>query len=219
MRRYTLIMLMSEILDAADITTPRAAIDFVAWAKGKADELGATREAKRYARSGASLPKKFYDEIYPLALFVEQEFGDARDPVVTPNLSNDNFDATIAFGGARRNLFVEITQAKEGYDDSLRLEVLARDGGVSLTGPIKVSGRRGSPSRIVKVQPEMVAHDDVLAKHLSLVEGRVRAKERRHYGKDFVLLVVVDDYLPFRGGGGSQEVERVRHREVALCHP
>jgi len=192
-------MEVTGILDAADMTTPRAPADLVAWAARKAEQLGATPDAKAYARSAALLPKKFYDEIYPLALYVGREFGEAFDALVTPNLSNDNFDASIVFQSSGRILFIEITRAKDGYDESLRDEVLARCGHVSLTGPItKVSGRRGMPNRVVDVENEMVLHEEVLAKHLALVGDVVRAKACRQYGKDFILLVVVDDYLPFR---------------------
>jgi hypothetical protein len=54
------------------------------------------------------------------------------------------------------------------------------------------------PNRVVDVENEMVLHEEVLAKHLALVGDVVRAKACRQYGKDFILLVVVDDYLPFR---------------------
>ena len=188
----------TEILDAVDMTTPRSLANFIAWATRKAEELSATPGMKEYARSGASLPKKFYDEIYPLALFVRCEFAEFPDALVSPNLSNDNFDATIVLLGAHRQVFIEITRAKDGYDESLRDEVLSRQGHVSLTGPItKISGRRTAPNRLVEVKSDFVPHEEMLAKHLALVGDVVRAKAHRQYGKDFILLVVVDDYLPF----------------------
>jgi hypothetical protein len=106
----------SEILNAVDMTTPRTVTDFVAWTLRKTKDLSATPEAKQYVRSGAELPTKFYDGVYPLALFVEREFGKVPDAVVTPNLNNDNFDATVEFKGLRSKVFIEITRAKYGYD-------------------------------------------------------------------------------------------------------
>jgi hypothetical protein len=191
-------MATSKILDAADMTAPRTPATFVAWAMQKVEELGATPAAKEYARSGAALPKKFYDEIYPLALFVRREFNDISDALVQPNLSNDNFDASVVFQNPRRTLFIEITRATDGYDESLRDEVLAREGHVSGTGPVKVSGRKGALNRKVEVQSGMLLLDEVFAKHLALVQNTVNAKARRQYGRHFILLVVVDDYLPFR---------------------
>jgi hypothetical protein len=191
----------SEILNAVDMTTPRTVTDFVAWTLRKTEDLSATPEAKQYVRSGAELPTKFYDEVYPLALFVKREFGKVPDAVVTPNLNNDNFDATVEFKGRRSKVFIEITRAKYGYDESLRMEVLARDGFVSSTGPIiRKSGRKGTPERRIEITPEFVCRDDeLLAKHFSLVETTVKAKAGgRQYGKNFNLLVIVDDYDHFR---------------------
>lgn len=200
------------ILDAADMTTARSPADFVVWVMRKAQELGATPEAKKYARSGHPLPKKFYDEIYPLGLFVAREFGAVPDPIVIPNLNNDNFDARIVFPELRREVFIEITRAKDGYDESRRIEVLARQGHVSVTGPItKTSGRRGAPNRVVEVENDTIRHDDILAKHLALVDHVARAKAWKQYGRDFILLVVVDDYLPFRS-----ESDHAKLHEVAV---
>ena len=200
----------TEILNAADIMTPRTVTDFVAWTMRKVEDLSATPEAKQYARSGAELPTKFHDEIYPLALFVEREFGKNPDAVVIPNLNNDNFDATVAFTGSSSKVFIEITRAKYGYDESLRMEVLARDGHVCLTGPItKKLGRKGTPERLIEITPEAVCHDDgLLAKHFSLLETTVNAKAGgRQYGKNFILLVIVDDYDHFRTDSDHQKLD------------
>lgn len=191
----------SEILNAVDMMTPRTVTDFVAWTMRKTVDLSATPEAKQYSRSGAELPTKFHDEIYPLALFVEREFGNVPDAVVTPNLNNDNFDATITFKCLPSKVFIEITRAKNGYDESLRMEVLARDGYVSLTGPItRKSGKKGTPERLIEITPEAICRDNgLLAKHFSLVETTVKAKAGgRQYGKNFILLVIVDDYDHFQ---------------------
>jgi hypothetical protein len=113
------------ILHASDMTIPRRVAEFISWVKQKTEDFGASLEAKTYARSGAPLPKKFYDEIYPLALFVRHELLDTPDATVTPNLNNDNFDATISFSGSGGVLYVEITCAKDGYDESRRMEILS----------------------------------------------------------------------------------------------
>jgi hypothetical protein len=166
----------------------------------KNDELSATPETKRFARSGAELPKKFHDEIYFLALFINEEFGKIPGAYVTPNLNNDNYDATVTFEDGSK-IFIEVTQAKNGHDESLRLEVLSLEGVVSLTSPIvRVEGRKGTPARNVKIPLQHIAkdHRETLDENFRLVESTVTAKAKRHYGKNFILLVVVDDYLAFR---------------------
>ena len=135
----------SNILTAQDITTPRTPGEFYEWAKRKNDELSATSETKRFTWSGADLPTKFKKEIWPLALYVAREISETPNAHVTPNLSNDNFDATVAFGKGRPKIFIEITQAIDGYDLALRMEAMDRDGFVPLTGPIRKTGRRRAP--------------------------------------------------------------------------
>ena len=188
----------ASILCAVDMALPRTPDDFHAWVLQKCKELNSSREAKAFARSGAILPKKFYDELFPLALFVRREYQGRTDVSIEPHLGNDNYDATItiheSFGA--HTIFVEITCAKDGYDESLRMEVLAREGGVSLTGPITKSGRRGSPDRFVKVTPEAASHLETLERYLRLVEATIEAKSKARYGRSHVLLVAVDDFLP-----------------------
>jgi hypothetical protein len=185
----------SDILDRSDIECARSPRRLLAWVNKKCEELGATPEAKAFARSGAPMPKKFYEEIRPLAIFAGREFADRDDVLVEPNLGNDNFDARINVGGDSRTIFVEITYAKDGYDESRRMEVLAREGSVCLTGPVFSSGRKGSPNRKVHVESEARSHAMALKKYLAMVKERLEEKARSCYGKDHVLLVAVDDYL------------------------
>jgi hypothetical protein len=186
-------MTTTDILSRSEIITPRSPTEFLRWMTAKNGELSATPETKRYARSGAELPKKFHDEIYFLALFTNEEFGNIPEAIVTPNLNNDNFDATVFFEDGSK-IFIEVTQAKDGYDESLRLEVLAREGAVSLTSPIlRIEGRRGTPERNVKIPLQHIAkdHRETLDENFQLVESCVNAKARRQ---------VREELYPSRGG-------------------
>ena len=190
-------MFPAQMLDPNEMATPRTPDDLYAWVIRKCKELSASPEAKAYARSGATLPKKFYDELFPLATFVSREYSGRSDVVVQPSLANDNFDATIKFTGPNEGIiFVETTYAKDGYDESLRMEVLAKEGHVFLTGPISTSGRRGSAERVVTVAPEAARRSEQFAKYLDLIQARLEAKSKGQYGPHHVLLVAVDDYLP-----------------------
>jgi len=188
----------SLILDRMEMEQARSPEDLHAWVMRKCRELSASPEAKTFARSGATLPKKFYDEIFPLSVFAAHQYRGRTDVLVEPHLGNDNFDAKITTnrGSQAEKLFVEITYAKDGHDESLRMEVLAREGHVFLTGPVAKSGRRGAPNRLVTVEPEAVSHTKTVENYLQLIESRVTAKARASYGRDYVLLVAVDDYLP-----------------------
>jgi hypothetical protein len=192
-------MSTAHILEASDMTRPRSPAELHTWVLAKCEQLSATPEAKLFARSGR-LPKKFYDEIYPLALFAKREFGGNPNDLVEPNLGNDNFDARIRIGLSAEEIVisVEITYAINGHDDSLRMEVLQQQGHVSLTGKVSSSGRRGSTARSVSIDDDAVDHAEMVKGHLLLIEERLRAKAIPRYGQTHILVVAVDDYLPLR---------------------
>lgn len=186
-----------QFLDPNDMSKARSPRALFAWVMSKCTELSSSAEAKAFARSGAQLAKKFYDEIYPLSFYALGEYRGLRNILVRPNLGNENFDAkiSIGLGPAATATFVEVTYAKDGYNDSLRMEVLAKEGHVFLTGPVSVSGKRGAATRSVSVQPRFADHSDTVNNHLALVETRIVEKCDRVYGKNFVLVVAVDDYF------------------------
>lgn len=200
-------MTKPEILKHEELEVMRTPAALKAWVDAKCEELGATPEAKAYARSGAQLPKKLYDEVRPLALFAWREFGNRDDVKVTPNLNNDNYDGVITVSG-QPSLFVEITYAKDGYGDSLRMEVLNREGSVNAYAPIAaVHGVRGSPMRQIEIQNELVYQREVLNLHLSYVRERLKLKANTSHGQNHVLVVVVDDYRPFRSSSDEAALD------------
>ena len=183
----------ASILAENEMCRARTPVDLCNWVLRKCEELAASPEAKAFACSGARLPNKFYDEIYPISVFAFRQYVDRSGVLVQLNLGNDNFDATVL--GDHGTRFIEVTYAKEGYDRSLRLEALARDGNVCMTGPVSVRGRRGTPARLVSVKPYAQSHIDIVRAHLSLIESRVAGKSGVSYGKEHLLLVAVDDHL------------------------
>jgi hypothetical protein len=190
-------MASSSILVDTDVAQARSPENLRAWVIQKCRELGQSAEAKAFSQSGAVLAKKFHDEIYPLSVFAEREYQGRSDVLIQPNLDSDNFDAKVTIVGSfsAQTTFVEITCAKDGYDESLRMEVLLKEGGVFMTGPIAKSGRRGASDRLVKVTPEAASHIETLERYLQLIETRVEAKSQVKYGPQYILLVAVDDYL------------------------
>lgn len=153
-----------------------------------------------------------------MALFANEEFGTIPGTEVVPNLNNDNFDATVSFEDGSK-VFIEITQAKDGYDESLRLEVLSREGAVSLTSPIlRVEGKRGAQDRNVTIPLQYRAkdHRKTMAENLLLAESSIRAKMRRQYGKNFILVVVVDDYLAFREKPDHAPLDKLISQKLLL---
>ena len=176
---------------------PRNPRELCDWVESKASELCRTKEGKAYARSGAPLPKKLWEEIRPLGLFALSRYG-VEGVRCTPNLSNDNYDGTIEFSDpSLPPIHVELTYAKDGYDERLRLNVLTSEGSVNALGKITVSGTKAS-GQSIEVENEAVDHTEVRHAALALLKDRLAGKSNKQYGRNHVLVVVVDDYLAFR---------------------
>ena len=188
---------VESILQRVDMEVPRKPRELCDWVNSKASELSQTNEGKAYARSGAILPKKLWEEIRPLGLFALSRYG-AEGVICTPNLSNDNYDGTIEFSDTSvLPVYVEITYAKDGHDERLRLNVLTSKGSVNALGKITVSGTKAS-GQSIEIEDEAVEHTEVRSAALALLKDRLTGKSNKQYGQNHVLVVVVDDYLTFR---------------------
>jgi len=203
----------ARILTVEDIEFPRGSDEFVGWFDAKSEEL-AIPEVRKLIRSGTRLSKKFFEEIRPLALFVGKEFQGRNDIQVTPMLGNQNFDGEIASSG--HTLRVEITYAKDGKDEVLRLEELSRKGYVNLLAPIlqEVRGQIEIPDEPDDERNVVVRHDKTVEEHLNLVRERVAGKANRQYGECCILLVVVDDYVAFRNNRDIEKLDRLVRGEL-----
>jgi len=101
------------ILNRADMEISRTPRELCEWLDSKAEELSKTKDGKAYARSGALLPKKLWEEVRPLALFALCRYGD-KGVTCTPNLTNDNYDGKIEFSESSASaVYIEVTYAKD----------------------------------------------------------------------------------------------------------
>ncbi len=189
---------IEEILQPAEMIIPRSPRELNDWVDLKASELSESEEGRRYARSGKLLPKKLWEEIRPLGIFSNARYG--PDSVIcTPNLDNDNYDGKIEIKSKPAStFFVEITYAKDGYDERLRLDVLNKDGSVNAVGKVTVSGTKASGSQIVDIENEAVNHEEIRDSALKIIEERIQGKSEKKYGPNHILVIVFDDYIPFR---------------------
>jgi len=211
---------VNAILQREDMEVTRTPRGLCEWVRIKTTELSETDEAKRYARSGELLPKKFFEEIRPLCLFAQLRYGLDDGVWCTPKLGNDNYDATIEFSDEyRSSVYVEITYAKDGYDESLRLEILSDKGLVNVLGRITKSGTKASGRRSISVENEAVRHDEVRSNALNIVKERILSKSSKKYGKNHILLVVVDDYIPFRFAEDKKMLEGLSKSVIEGARP
>jgi hypothetical protein len=187
-----------DILNEQEMGASRSPGDLSAWVDAKVGELVQTEAGKAYVRSGTLLPKKLMEEIRPLGLFANRRFG-SDGVMCIPNLGNANFDGQLQFSDqSKAPVYVEFTYAKDGYDERLRLDVLNREGSVNVLGRISKAGTKAARNQRVVVENEAVDHDLVVNTALALVKERLVGKSGKHYGPQYVLVVIVDDYIAFR---------------------
>jgi Transposase, Mutator family len=82
----------------------------------------------------------FFHEICPLLLIAER-VGDKTTRIIFA-VENDRFDGVIILGDARRTQQVEMTAAIDGYQDALRMELLAARGRAPAFQEIRASGTK-----------------------------------------------------------------------------
>lgn len=187
-----------DILKQEEMQAPRTPRALCEWVNAKSSELAQTKDGKVYVRSGALLPKKLMEEVRPFGLFASLRFQ-SDDVTCIPNLGNENFDGRIQFSNKMQApIYVEITYAKDGHDERLRLDVLNERGSVSALGAVRVTGTKAAGNQRVEVENEAVDHDSIVSSALSLVKKRLTGKSEKKYGPQHVLVVVVEDYIAFR---------------------
>lgn len=192
------------LLTAEELTIPRTPTELARWVEDKCRLFADYPEAKEWVLLRQGLSKKFYEEIYPLNLFVTHSYTGRSDIQCIPNLDNRDFDALILDYSTSppSELKVEITSAVDGYDQYLRMVYFARHGHVSVWGKLSHSGTKKSGHEI-HVENEAIAHTDLLEHTFSLIQKAVEGKSMspnkpQKYGQGHVLIVVFDDWQLFK---------------------
>src|SRR6266511_1314364 len=81
----------SSLLTKEELTTSRAPMELDQWVKTKGEMF----KGNRCASLHEGLFKKFFEEVFPLNLFVQRLYAGRADIQCTPNLDNRDFDAII----------------------------------------------------------------------------------------------------------------------------
>jgi hypothetical protein len=139
--------------------------------------------------------KGFYEEIFPLSVFVNQCYGTREDVRVTPNLDNRSFDATIhdLSVSPPTELLVEITVARDPQEH-IRMEHFVRHRNVSLWSPVNATGTK--QNRRITIKPEAVEHKELVARYCSWIKKAAEGKADKtsRYGDSHVLVIAYDDW-------------------------
>ena len=167
----------------------------------------------RIARSRQGLWKRYYEEIRPLALFT-RPLLDRVGVYCTPSLSDSlNYDAVIDLPSDRKVL-VEITSSENGYEASLRNEVLRREGHVCSTGTVTIIKRQGSRDRAVHVEYGTKTKTTAVDEMRRAFAARIEKKAAKNYGDSTVLIVTFDDHWI-----GRDDIHQIRDEITSELGP
>lgn len=210
-------MLISSVLNKKDMELGRTPRQMAQWVDEKCCEIARHPELKEQALLHKGHAKKFYEELYPLSVFLNVVYGDDTRVTCVPNLANAlDFDATVydRKHSPPKVTKIEITSAY-WENEHLRMEHFLKHGIVNMYGQVNWSGTQGK-GHVIAVDDDFVAHHDLIEELMRLVKaGAVRkcgAKAR--YGSNHQLIIYFDDHSWFRAERDSPELIAFVHKEV-----
>ena len=192
----------TSLLTVQELTTPRTPVELVRWVEDKCRMFAdcPEPEANEWALLHKGLFKQFYEEVYPLHLFVSRLYTGRTDIQCMPNLDNRDFDAMIIdySPSPSARLKVEITYAFAGHDEHLRMKHFVAHGHVNAAGKVSSSGTKNREHEI-HVEDDAFERTDLLKRTCSLIQAAVVRKSMRSnapqkYGQGHVLLVAFDEW-------------------------
>jgi hypothetical protein len=186
------------VLTQEELSIPRSAAEMLTWV-GSAHARFNTRELKAEARQGKHFANELVLEARPMALFAHRHYGASAQVVITHVLGNQNYDGVVEDKRSSPDSirYIEVPTTLKTYEDSLRMEILSKQGHVAAYGPVTAEGPRHNR---ISIRADGMAreHTAIRADHLKRVEDAIERKAKKKYEPNTVLIVAVDDSGPFR---------------------
>jgi hypothetical protein len=204
------------MLTKSDLETPRTAADMLPWVLSALDGFRATKELRAAAREGKFLAKELVDEALPIALFARRYYDGSSEVTITHVIGSQQYDAIVDDRRKKpaRVRYVEATVSDWDYTESLRAEILNRDGHAPAYTDVLVQGPKGRRTTL-RAKSMAVNHDDIREQHIAGVISAVKKKAARKYPDDTALVVRIDDAAPFREDADIRELDEVAQVTLA----
>jgi hypothetical protein len=185
------------VLTQQELETPRSAADMHVWVDAAQARFN-TKQLRAEAREGKHFADELLHEARPMALFAYRYFGASPQVIITHVIGSQNHDAVVEdkreWPEAIR--YLEATTTLKTYEDSLRMEILSKEGSVAAFGPVVAEGPR---HRRISIKAPGIAreHQAIRADHLKLVQEVVARKAKNKYQPNTVLIVAINDLVAF----------------------
>jgi hypothetical protein len=185
------------VITQQELETPRSAADMLAWVDAAHARFN-TKKLKAEARAGKHFADELVLEARPMALFAHRYFGASPQVMIKHVIGSQNYDGIIDDKREHPDSirYLEVTTTLKTYEESLRMELLSKHGHVAAYGPVTAVGPR---HKRVSIKAEGLAreHQAIRGDHLERVREAVERKAKGKYEKNTVLVVAVDDSVPF----------------------
>lgn len=190
---------MIDVLAQEELEVSRTAAEMLEWVNTAHARFTASRELKEAFREGKLLAKELMEESFPIALFANKYFSASEDVAISQIIGNQKHDAIVNDRRAEPSKveFIEVTVSDSTYEDSLRMEILNRDGNVAATGPVQVEGSRRN-RKVLEATSVAVKVENTRSEHLSRILAAIEKKCKNTYPDGTALVVRVDDALAFK---------------------
>lgn len=184
---------IDEIISIKDMKKEHAVEEFIQWVGDVLEAIPKDRETSKIIRGNYSeLWKRFTEETIPMRNYLIASKVDGSAIVYMPS-DNQQYDASITKGNEVS--FFEITTAKDGQQDSLRSQLINRDGSVPAYGQVKVSGAKASGKQEITAPPLIATSvQAVIDEKLQLIQLAINKKIEKDYPTQMRLIVSFDDY-------------------------
>jgi hypothetical protein len=202
-------------LTKEELERPQSAADMLPWANALAQRLSATKELRAEARIGKHFARELMDEFLPLARFAHRFYEASPEVIIHYIMGNQNHDAVVEDSRAARSSiqYLEATTTLVTYDESLRMELLTRDGHAPAVGRIVAKGPRHARISI-EAELKAVDHEAIVAEHLQRIARVVTTKAAKGYPEATALVVAIDDYLAFRFTEDAARLDALAHEQL-----
>lgn len=179
------------ILRKDDCEVARTPEELIAW-------IESLDMAKACAGEEEILIKAFYEEIRPLGHLARHKYLGRPAFYLHPKIGNQNYDAELIDTSSvdERIQRVEFTSTFRDKALALRMEFLARHGGVPMTGSVWRDGTKASGGQVQVDAGCADLHQDLLDRLMATCEERVAKKIAKARAGDYApgtLLAIVFD--------------------------
>jgi hypothetical protein len=175
-----------------DCEVARTPEELIAWIESVHAQFDQTRN---YAWMEKGLLKPFYEEIVPLGDLARHKYLGRPGLYLRPKIGNQSYDAEIidTSSGNEHMKRVEFTSTYRDSDHALRMEYLAQNGGVFMSGAVWRDGTKASGGQI-HVVPGCEDYESRFDDLVPIIEERVAKKLDRPYAAGTIIAIVFDDY-------------------------